>query len=241
MKQDWQSYLFFYHAMISEQPGTITRIASGCTEENKEKLAELFDQMIASMTALPGRFRIHFTPDYSNQKEGADYKYWNKPFGTKHWMEHVLGFPHHPQNKDAIVILMDPDQVIQRPFVNNDFSDTNWIDLEPHQVPRTYVDHGKPAGQLYGFGLDWKRQAFVERILRGKPSPLTNLTDKEASLGYVVGPPYIATASDMYNIVTTWSEFAVPVYEEYPDLLAEMYAYCLAAAHLRLPHQTAIR
>eukprot|EP01083_Nonionella_stella_P125576 379818_1 len=31
--QQWQSYLLFYYAMKNGQPGTVTRIASGCTEE----------------------------------------------------------------------------------------------------------------------------------------------------------------------------------------------------------------
>ena len=48
---------------------------------------------------------------------------------------------------------------------------------------------------------------------------------------------YLATARDMHNIAIAWSEFAPKVHAEYPYLLAEMYAYCIAAAHLKLPHQ----
>ena len=33
--QKWQSYLLFYSAYKVQQPGTITRIASGCTEEEE--------------------------------------------------------------------------------------------------------------------------------------------------------------------------------------------------------------
>lgn len=43
----------------------------------------------------------------------------------------------------------------------------------------------------------------------------------------------------MYKIVSTWSSFARPVHEQYPFLLAEMFAYCLGAAHAELAHQTA--
>jgi peptidyl serine alpha-galactosyltransferase len=43
----------------------------------------------------------------------------------------------------------------------------------------------------------------------------------------------------MYRIALKWSDFAVPVHDQYPHLLAEMFAYCLAAAHLKLSHQTA--
>jgi hypothetical protein len=54
-----------------------------------------------------------------------------------------------------------------------------------------------------------------------------------------VGPPYIATARDMYTIAVKWCEFGPRVYDTYPHLLAEMFAYSLAAAHTKLPHQTA--
>lgn len=30
--------------------------------------------------------------------------------------------------------------------------------------------------------------------------------------------------------------FVPKIYDEYPELLAEMYAYCMAAAHLELRH-----
>jgi hypothetical protein len=43
----------------------------------------------------------------------------------------------------------------------------------------------------------------------------------------------------MYKIVTKWCEFAIPVHDQYPYLLAEMFAYCLGAAHQKLSHQTA--
>jgi hypothetical protein len=49
----------------------------------------------------------------------------------------------------------------------------------------------------------------------------------------------VATARDFYRIVTTWRSLAQPVHEQYPYLLSEMFAYSLAAAHLRLPHQLA--
>jgi peptidyl serine alpha-galactosyltransferase len=44
----------------------------------------------------------------------------------------------------------------------------------------------------------------------------------------------------MYSIAVKWCEFGPRVYKQYPHLLAEMFAYCLAAAHLRLHHQTAV-
>ena len=84
--QDWQSYVFFYHAQKSGQLGTITRIASGCTHQQKRDLTSYHNQKIRTISP---RFKIHFTPDYSNVRKDADYKYFNKPFGVKHWMLRV--------------------------------------------------------------------------------------------------------------------------------------------------------
>lgn len=236
--QDWQSYVFFHGVVTSGQPGRVTRIVSGCTAENEQTLRAIFAKQIAPMAA-PGRFQLHFTPDYKNVKPGADYKYWNKPFGLKHWLEHALGFPHPSVvDEDSIVILLDPDQLIIRPFTNNNFSNTDWKFLAEGQTPRTKVEHGKPMGQLYGFGLDWKKIIDMTKVTK-EHSPVLDMSDKEAQAGYIVGPPYIATARDMYQIALKWSEFAVPVHDQHPELLAEMYAYCLAAAHLGLSHQTA--
>jgi len=234
--QDWQSYVFFYYAMISGQPGTVTRIVSGCNEEDENTLQKIFDEQIRPMSP---HFKIHFTPDFSNIKPSApNYKYFNKPFGTKHWLENALGFPDNPQNEDAIVILMDPDQIIIRPFTNNDFSNTEWKYAKEN--PRTRIEHGKPMGQLYGFYIQWKQKVNMTIALPNEKSPIDDMTDKEAREGYVVGPPYIATARDMYKIAVKWCEFAIPVHDQYPHLLAEMFAYCIGAAHQKLAHQIAV-
>lgn len=155
----------------------------------------------------------------------------------RHWLENAQGFPNNPVNEDAIVILLDPDQLIMRPFTENDFSNTVWKFIPKDKTPYTRIEHGKPMGQYYGFALQWLDK--VNATALDPHSPILSLSRNEARAGYIVGPPYIATARDMYTIVKQWSDFAKPVYEEYPYLLAEMFAYCLGAAHKQLPHQTA--
>jgi hypothetical protein len=71
--QDWQSYVFFYHLLHSGQEGPVTRIASGCSEGDANTLQDIFDKEIAGMA--PGRFRLHFTPDFSKVKPGKTFKY----------------------------------------------------------------------------------------------------------------------------------------------------------------------
>ena len=71
--QDWQSYVFFYHLLHSGQEGPVTRIASGCNDEDAHTLTDIFEKEIATMA--PGRFRLHLTPDFSRIKRGTVFKY----------------------------------------------------------------------------------------------------------------------------------------------------------------------
>jgi len=73
--QDWQSYVFFFQAMSANQPGTVTRIVSGCDEEDEKKMTDQFENEIHPMA--PGRFKIHFTPDYSKLPNGKSFVYWS--------------------------------------------------------------------------------------------------------------------------------------------------------------------
>jgi hypothetical protein len=70
--------------------------------------------------------------------------YFNKPFGVRHWMEHVLGFP-HADDKDAIIILIDPDMILLKPITR--FFD-NSTDRWRHDG-LTKVTHGHPVAQQY--------------------------------------------------------------------------------------------
>jgi hypothetical protein len=90
--QDWQSYLFFYSARRVNQLGHITRISSGCSEEEQIASKAYFDTHISSFAP---NHHIHFTPrfdhvDESDPDSGKSYKFFNKPFGTLHWMENAI-------------------------------------------------------------------------------------------------------------------------------------------------------
>jgi hypothetical protein len=68
------------------------------------------------------------------------------------------------------------------------------------------VEHGSPAGQLNGFGAQWKTKVNVEHVA-GPNSPIEDVTLQEARDHYPLGPPYMATAKDMYKIAEKWCEF----------------------------------
>jgi len=235
--QHWQSYLVYFSAMKVRQPGRVTRIASGCEDEDKVLMQRWFQKHIQGMSS---RFHLHITPHFSGVKDEdgkvvGDYKFFNKPFGLKHWMEHAEQLSLH--QTDDIVILIDPDMVLIRPLTGDFSNDRDTIiapKRQPHILGRR-VEHGLPFAQTYGFGVQWER--FDLDRIAGPDSPAKLVDQLEGRLHYTVGPPYLATVQDMYQIALKWTEFVPLVHEQYPHLLAEMFAFCIAAAHLNLKHQ----
>lgn len=182
--QDWQSYVFFYHVMHSGQEGHVSRIASGCAGQEEQDLRRIFADEIESMA--PGRHHLHLTPDFSEvssnrskAKNQRPFKYYNKPFGMRHWMQHALGYPeNHALHDDSIIILLDPDQIMLRPFTN-DFSSSSevWKLKEGYKLK---VEHGSPFSQQYGYGVQWLSKVDPKYVFDGQTTPVANMTRKEA-------------------------------------------------------------
>ena len=57
----------------------------------------------------------------------------------------------------------------------------------------------------------------------------------DARYKYAVGPVYLAHINDWYHIATSWWDAMPRVHEQYPYLLAEMYALTMSVANLTLP------
>eukprot|EP00554_Chaetoceros_debilis_P000798 CAMPEP_0194093038 /NCGR_PEP_ID=MMETSP0149-20130528/48929_1 /TAXON_ID=122233 /ORGANISM="Chaetoceros debilis, Strain MM31A-1" /LENGTH=498 /DNA_ID=CAMNT_0038778193 /DNA_START=124 /DNA_END=1620 /DNA_ORIENTATION=+ len=237
--QQWQSYLLFYYAMKNGQPGTVTRIASGCTEFQGKKEIENHEKLIASQ--MSSQFRLHLTPEFSKVKDsdgkktGEKYNFFNKPFGILHWLNEKL--ESKSISEDDIVILVDPDQIITRP-ITYDFSNESdhiFVTGNKEWKLKTKVTHGVPFAQKFGFGSSWQKRNIAD--IAGSGSHALNVSPPEARSHYPAGPPYLATARDFHQIAKKWAEYVPLVHKEFPYLMAEMYAYCIAAAHLKLPHQ----
>ena len=209
---------------------------------------------------MSDRYRIHFTPHFSGVKDEAtgevkgDYKFFNKPYGLKHFLEHgeLMGLDDvsnaadeaggRMKRPDDVIILADPDFLLLRPLTD-DFSDVTetlvgkrrtGVYRKMAETNGNVVSGGHPYAQAYGLGTQWRK--FDLNAIAGIDSPAKDVSQSDGALYYPVGPPYVGIASDMYSISIAWSEFVPRVYAEYPHLLAEMYAYCIAAAHLNLPH-----
>lgn len=234
--QDWQSYVFFYHAWKVKQPGTVTRIVTGCKPDEEESMRKLHKERIATLSE---NFKVHFTPSFSDLGAGhyQTTKYFNKPLSVRHWFEHALGFPgnHDPAVEDSIVMLLDPDMVLTRPLVN-EFSSADVMHAPKDEQPTVIrVTHGHPIAQRYGYGSGWLKQCKKNLThVVGDQSPLYNMTMKEAE-NYSFGPPYILTGRDMYKIVSMWTEKTGKVYDLFGGFLSEMYGFSISAAHQSLP------
>ena len=86
--QDWQSYMFFFHAAkvlkAAKPPYSctenthVTRIASGCTNEDADLMRKVHKEQFDIMTPRKN-FHLHLTPDFSYVHGGTkEYKYFNK-------------------------------------------------------------------------------------------------------------------------------------------------------------------
>eukprot|EP01035_Chromulina_nebulosa_P018906 gene18906-24709_t len=101
------------------------------------------------------------------------------------------------------------------------------------------VRRGSPVAEVYGLEAPWANdhhKNFNRTSICGVDSPCLKVEQKFGELHYSVGPPYLVERSDLVRITNSWTKFVPRVYEKYPELLAEMYAYSMAAAHENLPH-----
>lgn len=228
--QDWQSELLAFSAERVGHRGPITRIASGCTMEQQEKLRRRYD------THDLAGLRVHFAPKSLNMKNNEYYKYFNKPSGLQHFLENDPRL-----QEDEVFALFDPDMILMQPFPAHPDALRDGLrtfragDIRNAPVGTT---DGHPFGQRYGIGNVWLK--FNRTYVCGEDSPC--VTDYSSSDGekvaaaFSVGPPYVATRRDMLKIARSWVDFCPRLYEEFAGLLTEMYAYSMAAAHNRLPH-----
>lgn len=232
--QDWQTLLVFHSAMVIKQEGSVTRIASGCTEEKQAELKVLYQKLFP-------QYHVHFTPDFKRDgKTNKKYDFYNKPYGIHHWLQYA-----NPAiEPGVVVIVLDPDMIILRKFkldISNDPANLFLPGFDPFKEKVPSIGKGQPVAQLYGLGAPWAMERngnFNRTYICGAGSPCLKVSRKFGEDHFSVGPPYMLEKDDLLRLTTSWTEFVPKVYEHYPALLAEMYAYSMAAAHQDLPHFT---
>jgi hypothetical protein len=243
--QEWQSYVLFHSILQSGQKGDVTRVASGCSDKELEVLIASHEKTIRTMS---DRFHLHTTPNYSRVLKGSDYNFFNKPFGLRHWMQESLGFPDNKDHDETVFIILDPDQLVVRPFVQDYTEEAELWFPKNQPAKHTAVTRGHPMAQLYGFGTRWMHDVNMSAIFNSSDeASILHSNDHDKKLwnpttvqhSFAAGPPYMAVGKDMYSIVNTWATIAVKVYQQTKDHLSEMFAYVVAAVHCGLQHQLA--
>jgi peptidyl serine alpha-galactosyltransferase len=252
ISQDWQSIALFVSARDVNQQGYVTRIASGCNDEQAKLIRDFHAKTIA---VLNPNFLLHLTPDYSKVIPGKDYKYFNKPFGMKHWLENAMGYnfddfglnENNPHNGDLIV-LVDPDQMLMRPFTRDMTGKgvtyharkvrVNETTAIYNSTPMyTRVSRGHPMAQMYAFGSRWVPRVNWTYVIGNDASPAAQVTEQEYNDYHSSGPPYLAVGYDMARIVDGWTRYVGRVHDMTTSILSEMYGYLVSSAHHGLPHQ----
>lgn len=226
---DYQTLVLFHSAVLAGHRGPVTRIVSGCKDSKESFLKSLYAKLYP-------KYHVHFTPDFAyDPVKKVRYVYFNKPYGLKHWLEHA----DPPVGADTIVCLLDPDMILLRP-ITPEIRGLEGLDPKiPVAELFDRVTRGKPAAAVYGLGAPWTTEGgkyFRKRDICPPGSPCLTTTTEFGERHFSVGPPYMVHRDDMLRIADSWSRFAKPVHSQYPELLAEMYAYSIAAAHESLPH-----
>jgi hypothetical protein len=166
--QDWQTLMIFHSAVSVQQKGKITRIASGCSDEKKNELTELYKKLYP-------QYGVHFTPDFKTDGTSKKkYDFYNKPYGVRHFLEHS----HPPVLSGTVVNIIDPDMIFLRPMspkVRGNPSNLflHSFDQKKDVVPEK-VQKGQPVAQLYGLGAPWtddKHRHFNRSEICGQNSP----------------------------------------------------------------------
>jgi hypothetical protein len=210
---------------------------------------------VASSDCSRLRPELHFTPDYSDmsvygglyadgktvryyvKKDGSKersgygnhYVFNNKPNGLLHWAE-----THKEEDIDEVIVLIDPDFLFLSKF-HFARPDVTVVGRQHENLrDRDIVFPGQPAAASYGLGAQWLEFDLVK--ICGTNSHCTNTTKNEVYKHYSAGPPYILHRKDVLSLARKWAALVPAIYDEYPLLYAEMYAYSMASAHLQLKH-----
>jgi len=117
----------------------------------------------------------------------------------------------------------------------------------------TIVQHHQPMGAKYDIGTLW-RKLDLTYITGSEDTTAGQVSEEDAVAHYMVGPPYMGSMADMYELlIPNWLKAAHAVPDEYQEFLNtlpsggshhdtqkefhnELYSYIIGAAHSRLPH-----
>mmetsp|Transcript_12729 Transcript_12729/g.20582 ORF Transcript_12729/g.20582 Transcript_12729/m.20582 type:complete len:520 (+) Transcript_12729:23-1582(+) len=248
--QHWQSELLLASALLAGQRGRITRIVSGCHDKSAETVKHRHQNYPAGTNDLlvpleklnrsvNENFGLYITPSFRGAR---DFPWINKPNSINYFMEHAR------EELDAygetVIAILDPDFLFLRPLsqVGTDPDDiiaTRHQDEAPNADNHVdWVRRGRPVAQRYGLEGAWTTRFSVEEITNDPNSPALKWNDSYARWYTSVGPPLMLHVDDITDLSKLWVPYMTRVLKRDKDILADMWAYSIAAAHLDLKHTT---
>jgi hypothetical protein len=240
--QHWQSELLANTALRVGQQGKMTHIIVGC--ETREDAGMQGKARLLTHVAGEGdnvvsgnvwrqssnpNVKLHFAPAVPEAKE---FPWFNKPWSFYHWMKTA-------QPKESVIVIIDPDEFFLQPLTQGRRPRRDILSAWPAEMESKVTDVVRPGwavAQTYGLGVGWLSK-FDRVKMCGADSYCAKLDAKEAGLYYTVGPPYLIHQKDFGRIIDLWWKYMKPTYaQDKGDILADMFAYNMAAAKLDVRH-----
>ncbi|GBG33125.1 Peptidyl serine alpha-galactosyltransferase [Hondaea fermentalgiana] len=233
--QHWQSELLLASAYLAGQRGRITRIVSGCHDKSAETVRhqhqtfpqgknDLLVPLEILNRSVNENFGLYITPSFDGAR---DFPWINKL--------DRLG--------ETVIAILDPDFIFLKPLTQTGESLDNIIisrDIDKDRgvlPPIDVVRKGRPVAQRYGLESGWKASKFDLDAITGDPdTPAKTWTHEMATKYTSVGPPLMLHVDDISRLSVLWEKYMRPVLAMGPNILADMWAYSIGAAHLDLRH-----
>ena len=228
--QNWQSAMLLHSASAVGQKGHFVRIVSGCKDEAER--ARALRQTKHDLAS----FETHFAPP----ARPDSYPQQNRPDGLIDWLKNSID----PPNDGDLVVVLDPDMSFIKPLSNRP-ENLDWakpVRIAHDQNESLVASPGHPVAQGYAIGPFSVYSEVCNDFFGGNAS--TEGCQREAAKDktyqwryYSIGAPYLLSAGDWRALAPLWSELTPPVWKAarkrgHGGLLADMYAFSMAAAHL---------
>lgn len=240
--QHWQAEFLLSTTKAVGQRGRITRIVSGCHDKSAEDVAhssqtfpkgqlDLLVPLSKLNQSTNEDFGLYITPSF----DGAKHFPWiNKPASINYFMQHAA--PELQRSGETVIVILDPDFVALQPITMSPLPASEVLNTQDQaDFGQNVVRKGRPVAQRYGLGAGWMTRFPVEDIV-GEGSPALDYTASRAAKYFAVGPPLMLHVDDLTELAVLWEANMYEVLKVETDILADMWAYCMAAAHLQLEH-----
>ena len=244
--QHWQSELLMATADMVGQRGRVTRIVSGCHDKSAETVRHTHQTFPAGNNdklvplellnrSVNENFGLFITPSFEGAK---DFPWINKPSSINYFMQHAR--EELDRLGETVIAILDPDFVFLKPLTQTgslpeDVIQSRGSDGKENN-PIDVVKEGRPVAQRYGLEGHWIKRFPVKEITGDANSPALLYSTREAARYFSVGPPLILHVNDITELAVLWERYMRPVLKIDSDILADMWAYSIGAAHLELHH-----